>query len=509
MIWEMSPNRGGDNSQRGPLAVTLSLPAPPGRRRTKIVATVGPASRNEACLRSLLAAGVDVVRLNFSHGTHEEHKQAIQDTRRLARDLGRPVAVLQDLQGPRLRIGTFKGGSVELRSGQTFTLSTREVEGSADQVSINYAKLPDEVRVGDTVLLDDGRIRLRVVGVSADVICRVEEGGLLASRKGMNLPGVELNTPPFTEKDRRDLEFGLRMGVDFVALSFVRGPQDARALRELMAGMGKRVPIIAKIERAQAVDALEEILRAFDGVMVARGDLGVEIGPERVPLIQKQIIRKAITLMKPVITATQMLESMVTSPTATRAEASDVANAILDGTDAIMLSAETSIGAFPLEAVKFMDRIAGEADVVDLAFQPPSGGAADPARAVVRAAHELAREVNAKAIALFTSSGRTGTLIAKHRPQMPAIAFTRTAAVYHRLALWWGVTPIHTTFTDQATDMVAYAEEVLVKAGFVRARDRIVIVGSAPLTARGRTNFIKVHTVRERNRRPSGPVDRP
>ena len=489
--------------------MTLSLPAPLGRRRTKIVATVGPASQKEACLQLLLAAGVDVVRLNFSHGTHEEHKQAIQDTRRLARDLGRPVAVLQDLQGPRLRIGKFKGGSVQLRSGQIFTFSTREVEGSADQVSINYAKLPDEVRSGDTVLLDDGRIRLRIVEVSgADVKCRVEEGGLLASRKGMNLPGVELNTPPFTEKDRRDLEFGLHMGVDFVALSFVRGPQDARALRELMTGMGKKTPIIAKIERAQAVDALEEILRAFDGVMVARGDLGVEIGPERVALIQKRIIHKANTLMKPVITATQMLESMVNSPTATRAEASDVANAILDGTDAIMLSAETSIGAFPLEAVKFMDRIAVEADVVDLTFHPPSGGAADPALAVVRAAHELASEVNAKAIVLFTSSGRTATLIAKHRPQMPAIAFTRTAAVYHRLALWWGVTPMHTPFTDQ-TDEIAYAEEVLVRAGIVSARDRIVIVGSAPLTAHGRTNFIKVHTVHGRNRRPGGPADKP
>ena len=485
--------------------MTFNLPSQPSRRQTKIVITMGPACRGPDAIRALLEAGADLVRLNFSHITYDHAREAVEIVRRESRRLGKPVAILQDLQGPRMRINGFANGSATLRDGQEFTLTTKRVQGTDQQVSVSYPRLPQEVSRGDRILLHDGLIRLRVLETTRhEIKTLVETGGVLTPKKGLNVPGVSIQAPPITEKDLKDLEFGLRLGVDYVALSFVRGPEDARVIREAMVRLKRKVPVIAKIERAEAVDAMDDILRAFDGVMVARGDLGVEIGPERVPLVQKRIIARANALLKPVITATQMLESMVTNPTPTRAEASDVANAILDGTDAIMLSEETSIGAYPVEAVRIMDRIAVEVDAVGIGREPSSMGSADPARAVVAAAHNLANEIKARAIAVFTTSGRTALLIAKHRPQIPALAFVRSEAIYNRLALYWGISSVLTPFTVQTTEMIAFAEEVLVRANIVKPGDRVVMVGSAPLTAHGRTNFIKAHTIQRKSRRPNG-----
>ena len=480
--------------------MSQKLHPPSGPRRTKIVATIGPATQGRRQLKALLSHGVDVIRLNFSHGAHEEHGRAIEEARNIAREMDRPLAVLQDLQGPRLRVNGLAGGAATLRSGASFVLTTRPVVGTAERVSVSYPRLPKEVKAGQRVLLDDGRIVLRVVRVEGDDIhCLVEDGGVLTERKGLNVPGVRLGAPTLTEKDIADLEFGVQHGVDYVALSFVRGPEDARVIKAELARLHAQIPVIAKIEMAEAVERIDEVLRAFDGVMVARGDLGVEVGPERVPLLQKAIIKKANELYKPVITATQMLESMVSSPTPTRAEASDVVNAILDGTDAVMLSAETSIGSYPVDAVRMMDRIAVEADAVSLEAGLPA--AVDPAQAVVRAAHGLAREVRAQAIDVLTSSGRTAQIMAKHRPQMPVFAFTRSGRAYNRLALWWGITPVRAPAAVQTTEMIGYVEALMVSLGIARPGQRVVIVGSTPLTSRGRTNFLKVHTIRRKSRR--------
>jgi len=474
--------------------MALTYPSLPGRRRTKIVATIGPATRSPKMLRGLLEAGVDVIRLNFSHGTYEEHGKAIADARRIAKEMGRPLALLQDLQGPRLRIGLFEERAVTLHQGNRFTLTTRPVTGNSHRVSVSYPALPRDVRPGDAILLDDGHVRLKVLRKTrTDVECEVVTGGQLSGHKGMNLPGVAIRAPSLTEKDKADLAFGLERGVDLVALSFVRGPKDAQLVRAEMAKRKRRIPVIAKIERAEALDAIDDILRAFDGVMVARGDLGVEMGPERVPLLQKSIIARATALLKPVITATQMLETMVHNPEPTRAEASDVANAIFDGTDAVMLSAETSIGQYPIEAVRYMDRIAAEADKVPPHILPPSFGAEDPARAVIHAAHNLAQEVRAQAIVIFTTFGRTAQFLGKYRPNLPAFAFTMEEEVYRRLALSWGITPVQTPFSARTNEMIDYVEDSLVQAKLVRPGETIVIIGSTPLAARGRTNFLKVH----------------
>ncbi len=470
------------------------------RRQTKIVATIGPASRDRGRLRELLDAGVDVIRLNFSHGEREEHGRVIEDVRALARESGRCVAILQDLQGPRIRVGGLGDRPVELVAGQPFTITTRAAPRSPQTATVNYEGLARELSPSDEVLLNDGRVRLRVTEVAGqDIRCTVEVGGPVSDRKGLNVPGVSLQVPTLTEKDLADLEFGLSLGVDYVALSFVKGPEDAAMLKHEMARLGARVPMIAKIERAAALGSMDAILRAFDGVMVARGDLGVEVGTERVPLLQKFIIARANALLKPVITATQMLESMVTSPTPTRAEASDVANAILDGTDAVMLSAETSIGKYPVEAVRFMDKMASETDAAPL--KPPSPQRSrrpSPAVAVVEAGMRLAEEVRARAVVIFTTSGSTARLVSKARPSVPAHAFTGSEVVFNRLALWRGIVAHRTTFETLTSEMIGVAEDVLIRAGAVRPGDRIVVVGSSPLTVKGRTNFLKAHTVPRR-----------
>ena len=474
-------------------------------RQTKIVATIGPASSDRGCLRELLDAGVDVVRLNFSHGTHDEHGRVIDNVRALARESGRCVAVLLDLQGPRLRVGGLGDHPVELRAGQSFTLTTRAAPGATGTATVNYEGLARELSPGDELLINDGRVRLRVAEIVGDEIrCTVEVGGPISNGKGLNVPGVGLQVPTLTDKDLMDLEFGLRLGVDYVALSFVKGPEDAATLKAEMDRLGARAPMIAKIERAAALGAMDAILRAFDGVMVARGDLGVEVGTERVPMLQKQIIARANELLKPVITATQMLESMITSPRPTRAEASDVANAILDGTDAVMLSAETSIGDYPLEAVRFMDRMAAETDATPLSVPPQRrAGRRDPALAVVEAGMRLATEARARAVVIFTTSGRTAQLVAKARPTVPAHAFTSSETVVNRLALWRGIVSHQTKFERHTTEMIGVAEDTLLRDGAVQKGDRIVVVGSSPLTVRGRTNFLKVHTVSGRRGPPA------
>lgn len=484
--------------------MAASIAASESKRRTKIVATVGPATRDPKRLEAIIEAGVNVLRLNFSHATHDEARLAIEQARGIARRLGRPLAILQDLQGPRLRIGQLADGEVTLVAGRTLTLTTTHTPGDAERIGTTYQRLPSEVGPGDTLLLNDGLLRLRVTATtSTDVQTVVEVGGVLPQRKGINAPGADLTAPPLSEKDVRDLEFGLRAGVDYVALSFVRSAADAGPVREVMARLRRHAPIIAKIERTEAVDAIDEIARAFDGVMVARGDLGVEVGPEHVPLLQKRIIRRCNLLGKPVITATQMLESMVSNPTPTRAEASDVANAVLDGTDAVMLSAETSIGKYPAEAVEFMDRIASEADAAGM-HQTVSGDERhDPARAVVQSAYNLAASLHAAALTVFTSSGRTALLLSKQRPSAPVFAFTGSAAVNQRMALYWGVTPVLGPIATQTREMIAFMEDLLADRGLVRSSERIIVVGSTPLTSRGRTNFLKVHTVRRRRSRTS------
>ncbi|HEX9188593.1 MAG TPA: pyruvate kinase, partial [Vicinamibacteria bacterium] len=424
-------------------------------RRTKIVATVGPASRRPETLERLIQAGVNVFRLNFSHGTHDEHLEVIRSVREIAARLHRPIALLQDLSGPKIRTGKVKDGEVQLVKGARLAITTdTSVEGTAELISTTYELLPRDVTAGDQILLDDGNLELRVTGIAdGRVQCEVVDGGTLRSNKGMNLPGVMLSTPALTEKDRRDLVFGVQHRVDYVAMSFVRRAEDVLEAKSLVKAMGEATPVIAKIEKPQAVENLEAILAASDGVMVARGDLGVEIGTEDVPIVQKRIIAAANAAGRVVITATQMLESMIENPRPTRAEASDVANAILDGTDAVMLSGESAVGKYPVETVETMARIAdyteehgmgsirprrADARRTDVPPGPPGPGT-PTTRSLTRAASSVAEELGCKLIVAFTESGITARLVSSHRPRVPVVAVTHDDRVYRRLALWWGV----------------------------------------------------------------------
>ena len=422
-------------------------------RRTKIVATIGPASRERKVLESLAQAGIDVVRLNFSHGEHQEHLAVMQSVREIAARLGRPIAILQDLSGPKIRTGRLEDDKpVELRKGERITITTDEsIEGTARLISTTYDPLPRDVSPGDRILLDDGNLELRVIKASLqEVECEVVDGGWLKSNKGMNLPGVKLSTPALTEKDRRDLAFGVKNGVDYVALSFVRQAADVSECKALIKSLGGTCPVIAKIEKREAIDDLAAILEAADGVMVARGDLGVELSTEEVPTLQKRIIEMANGAGKVVITATQMLESMIENPRPTRAEASDVANAILDGTDGIMLSAETASGRYPVEAVATMARIALYTEEHYGAFRPPASVsiqcASDVASSLARVARTVAEELGCKLIVAFTESGTTAHLVSTYRPRPPIAAITPNADTYRRLALWWGVIPVKSEF---------------------------------------------------------------
>ncbi len=467
-------------------------------RKAKIVCTIGPASASPGMIDDLLRLGMDVARLNFSHGTHAQHARVVAAIRKASGRHERTVAILADLSGPKMRTGVLEGGkAVQLRAGQRFTITTAKRQGSGDGVSTTYRRLPREVRKGDRILLADGLIELRVLGVrGAEVRCRVVNGGELGEKKGINLPGVKLKVGSLTPKDRKDLAFALGLGADYIALSFVRSARDVRAVKAAIARAGKDTPVIAKLEKPEAIENLEEILQVADGVMVARGDLGVEMSPEKVPLAQKRIIARAREHRIPVITATQMLESMTQNPRPTRAEASDVANAILDGTDAVMLSAETATGRFPRETVAMMDRIIREAE--SAAQETPlrrQHESLSVAEAMSEAVCHAATELNMKVIAVFTETGSTARLISRFRPGPPIIAFSPLQGTRRRLSLLWGVVPRTIGYLRDIDSLAALAERRLREEKLVAAGDIVGIVAGTPLGTKGTTNFMKLHVV--------------
>ncbi len=479
-----------------------SIPANSALRRAKIICTIGPACNNEAMMRELLRLGMDIARLNFSHGTHEDHAHNIQRLRRAAAREGRTVCILQDLQGPKIRTGLLdQRKPVLLKTGSIVTITPQEIPGNATRISTTFPDLARELSPGARILLSDGLIELRVRSLRGkDVLCDVLNGGLLGEQKGINLPGVALSIPALTEKDRKDLEFGLTHGVDAVALSFVRTAADVTAVKQIIASHGSDVPVIAKLEKPQAIDHLEEILEAADGVMVARGDLGVEMAPEKVPVIQKHVIRQASAWRKPVITATQMLESMIENPRPTRAEASDVANAIFDGSDAVMLSAETASGKFPRESVSIMSRIVVEAecnmgDFVQFRRRREQRSLS-VAETICESIAHAAEDLPMGAIAIFTETGNTARMISKYRPQATIYAFTHIAPVVQRMNLYWGVHPIRCPQARSAEQMVAMAEQDLVRRGQIKPGDVLGVVAGTR-QASGSTNLMRLHVVTE------------
>ncbi|HSA94275.1 MAG TPA: pyruvate kinase [Terriglobales bacterium] len=478
-------------------------------RKAKIVCTVGPASASEAGLRELVRAGMDVARLNFSHGTHAEHAARIRLLRAVAEKEGRTLCILQDLQGPKIRTGRLKNRKpVVLREGARITITPRDVAGTATRIPTTFPTLAREVRPGARILLADGLIELRVAAVhGADVECEVVNGGLLAEHQGINLPGTALRVPSLTEKDVDDLGFGLRHGVDMVAVSFVRSARDVNEAKRRIAEHGSDVPVIAKLEKPQAIRHLEEILEAADGVMVARGDLGVEMPAEQVPVIQKHIIKRAAAWRKPVITATQMLESMIEHPRPTRAEASDVANAIFDGTDAAMLSGETASGKYPREAVLTMARIIHEAEN-HMGDSGPRRRREDAglsiAEAICESVAHAAQNLDMRAIAVFTETGNTARLISKYRPKPRIFAFTASPEVRNRLNLLWGVRPMHSEKAPTSDDMARVAEQTLLERGVVK-RGEVVGVVAGTQMASGSTNFMRLHVVGSLLGAPSTP----
>lgn len=471
-------------------------------RRTKIVCTLGPASSSESTIRAMVRAGMDVARLNFSHGTHQSHAQAITRVRKVSAEEGRVVAVLQDLQGPRIRIGEMPENGARLQPGSRFVLTTNEVAGTSKVATVRGARLSLDVKPGDTILLDDGAIELKVVDTTeTDVISTVVVGGVLKSHKGVNIPGRTLSVPAITEKDRADLAFGIAQGVDYVALSFVRSAADVHHLRGVMAELGGDIPIMSKIEKHEAIDNFEEILLASDAIMVARGDLGIEVAAEQVPLLQKMIIHRCNAAGKPVVTATQMLDSMIRNPRPTRAEVNDVANAILDGSDATMLSGETAVGAHPVAAVQTMARIAEATDEAlpydDLMRKTATTRMRNVTDAIGQGTCEMAYELGAGAILTSTESGYTAKMVARHRPPTRIVATTPSDTTLRQLALVWGVHP-HLTPRYRTTDeMIRSVVRVAVEAGHVSEGDLVVITAGLPLPARGRTNLLTLHVVGE------------
>jgi len=466
-------------------------------RRTKIVCTIGPASDSEEMIEKLITAGMNVARLNFSHGTHEYLHKLVKRIKRVRRKLKKPVAILQDLQGPKIRIGIIKGGAVQLMPGQKYILTSDSIQGDVHRASVSLKSLPHEVTSGHPILLADGNIELNVERVSPpDIHCRVVVGGMLSSHKGINLPGSEVHVDSLTKKDRKDVRVGLEWGVDAIALSFVRTASDILSMRKMIAAEGGHVPIIAKIEKHEAVTNIDSIVAVSDAIMVARGDLGVEIDLERVPLVQKQIIQKCNYLGKPVITATQMLMRMVENPRPTRAEATDVANAVLDGTDAVMLSEETAAGKYPVEAVMMMDRIVRSAetslDITKFEHPPELSNTRD---SISRSTYYIAKEIEASAIITPTWSGSTASLVSRFRPKQPILATTPNDQALDFMALAWGVVPILIPKSDNIDDLIRFSIQAARKAGHLHAGQHVVITGGVPLHVSGNTNFIKVERV--------------
>lgn len=471
-------------------------------RRAKIICTIGPATMSAEMIEQLILAGMDIARINCSHGTTKEHIEIIRLVREASRKLGKHVAILFDLRGPRMRIGDL-GGDVELRAGEVVTLVT-EAHASEGEIPVQSPYLAISVKPGQKLLIDDGRLELVVEGTDGvRVRCKVLRGGLLKSRKGINVPGVRLAMPIIEADEFDELAEGIKAGVDYIGASFVRSGEDVQTIRDAVTAHGGNQPIIAKLEHPSAIARLNEILEASDGVMVARGDLGVEMPPEEVPMLQKLIIAEANKLFKPVIVATQMLESMTESPRPTRAEASDVANAILDGTDAVMLSEETAIGSYPIEAVKMMDKLIRKAE--EVSFQQArhaeehcaKGDGLAISRAVSSAACLAAERLNAKAIVVFTQSGSTALLVSKHRPRMPIVAFTPHESVCRLCSLFWGVIPQELEYIDNTDELVRRMDEMLLSKGFAVKGDVVVMVAGIPLPRKGKANFIKAHVVGE------------
>lgn len=478
--------------------------------RTKIVCTIGPSSRSPEMIRAMIDAGMDVARLNFSHGVHDDHRASFRYVREAAQELGHHVAVMMDLQGPKIRTGRLLGGKpVLLAEDAEVVITTEDVDGTAGRLSTTYEHLARDVSEGDRILVADGTIELLVVDVvGEDVTCRVLHGGEVGEHKGINLPGVKVSAPCLTGKDIEDLAFGLELGVDYCALSFVRSPEDIDALNAEMDKVGRRVPIVAKIERPEAVDSLEGILDRAGAVMVARGDLGVEVPLADVPQIQKDIIHRCNHKGKPVITATQMLESMMTHPRPTRAEANDVANAIYDGTDCVMLSGETAAGEFPLEAVRIMSQIVDRADAAlagrpsDIEFEmgPFEQHRASEAfaDAIGHAVAHMSESMPIRRIVCMTMSGYTAAMISRYRPDVPITAITLSEETLRKCALMWGVSAVQSVEVHTTDQMIKEVDEVLKKRDLAEDGDTVVIVAGAPLALGGRTNFLKLHTVGEK-----------
>lgn len=467
------------------------------KRKTKIVATIGPASCSRKMLERLLGAGMNVARLNCSHGSQRDHAAAIAAIREIAAAYQRPVAILLDLQGPKIRTGKLENGKpIQLKKGKTIQIATGKGIGSAQRIFTSYKRLPDDVAIGDRILLDDGLIELRVIAKTARrVECQVIRGGVLKENKGINLPMIAVSAPSLTAKDKKDLQFGIDAGVDYVALSFVRSGKDLKKIKNLIHRSKSDLPVIAKIEKPEAVVNLDEIIEVADGIMVARGDLGVEMQPEKVPNIQKAIIQKAIQANRPVITATQMLESMHHHPIPTRAEASDVANAIFDGTDAVMLSGETAVGSYPVESVRMMARIIGEAESSPFLNAPLRFGTKHFQSipwAVADSAAHLLEKVDAKALAVFSVSGQTAKLISRHRPPRTVFAFTPSSTVHQRMALFWGVTPLMIPSHHDPQEIINSGERALLDQKRLRTKDLVVMITGLALKS-GSTNLIKIH----------------
>ncbi len=469
-------------------------------RRTKIVCTIGPASESPEQLKKLILAGMNVARLNFSHGDYEEHGKRIENIRKVSHELGRNVAILLDTKGPEIRIKKFSEGKIQLNEGDFFTLTTEDIMGDNTKVSVTYEGLPQDVKAGDKILIDDGLIELKVMEITdTDVKCQVQNGGPLSDRKGVNLPGISVSLPAMSEKDYNDILFGIEQGVDFIAASFIRKASDVLAIRRVLEENNSDIHIISKIENQEGVDNLDEILRVSDGLMVARGDLGVEIPVEEVPLAQKTMIENCNRAGKPVITATQMLDSMMRNPRPTRAETSDVANAIFDGTDAIMLSGETAAGKYPEESVKTMAQIAERAEqairydeILGKKTFVPKASITD---SISSATCASAQNLGASAIITSTQSGFTAKMVSKYRPKCPIIAVTPDETVVRKLLLSWGVFPVLGNQTDNTDDMIQEAINTSLNSGHIKNGDLVIITAGVPVGIAGTTNLLKVHIV--------------
>ena len=466
-------------------------------RRAKIVCTMGPAVESPEKVKELIAAGMNMARLNLSHGGYEEHQARLDRVRSAAKEAGKAVAILVDLQGPKIRLGRFADGPHQLERGDIFTITTDEISGTKDRVGTTYKGLPGDCKAGDRILIDDGKVTVEVVEVKGnDVITKCIQPGAVSNNKGINLPGVAVSVPAMSEKDEADLRWGLRAGADFIALSFVRNAADVKDVHAIMDEVGIRVPVIAKIEKPQAVENLVEIVAAFDGIMVARGDLGVELPIEDVPMVQKRCVELARDAAKPVIVATQMLDSMITNSSPTRAEATDCANAVLDGADALMLPGETSVGEFAIQAVETMARIIERTEELGLdRIRPLTNTPRTKGGAVTKAAAEVGLIVGAKFLVTFTQSGDSARRISRLRSPIPILAITPEEGTYNRLALSWGVEPLVTPMVKHTDEMVLQADKMLLEGKRAAIGESVMIVAGSPPGIPGSTNAMRVHTV--------------